>query len=132
MDNLIVHLVECNRAIKGFGGMGTGGVKIGTIKRKCLENSGKRNKFMIPKAYYATQEGASFLRSQHWAKSQRDENPIQRTGSSTDARNIKLYWDNIKYKLTIPLDEYTNFSNINVEPGYNKFQVYFQEAELGS
>ena len=41
-----------------------------------------------------------------------------------------MYWNKRKYELTIPLYESSNFSNINVAPGYNKLQVYYHHTEL--
>lgn len=48
-----------------------------------------------------------------------------------DTREVKFYWNQHKYELKIPLEKSTNVSNINVTPGYNKFQVYCQQRELG-
>ena len=52
MDDFIDPLVECNQAIKLFGGTETGGVNIGTIRWEWLNNTGKRHKLLIPKSYY--------------------------------------------------------------------------------
>ena len=66
MDEFIRPLVEYNRAIKGFLGTSTGGVKIGTIRWEWLYNTGKRHKLLIPKSYYFPQGGELLLISQYW------------------------------------------------------------------
>ena len=82
------------------------------------------HRFLIPKSYYVPQGGERLLRPQHCAQSQKDENPIQVTGSTTDAKKVVMYWYQFKYGLPAPLDQLTNISNINVAPGYRKFKIY--------
>ena len=89
-----------------------------------LGNTGKRSKFQIPKSYCVPQSGARLLIPQYLAQAQKDKNPIQEIGRTIDAIEVRMYWDLHKYELTTPLEKSTNVSNINVVPGYSKFEMY--------
>jgi hypothetical protein len=123
-------LVESHRAIKGFGGSRTTGIKIGTISWKWLDDDGKEFKFLIPKSFYVPGGGARLLSPQHWARTHKDEKPTQGTGSETDARKVTLFWNQRKHKLTIPLGKQDNVATFHLAPGYQKFSAFCAEAEL--
>ena len=57
-----------------------------------VDNNGKRQKFLIPNFYNFPQEESQLLSPQYWAQAQKSENQIQGTGSTTYAREVRLYW----------------------------------------
>ena len=131
MDDFIGPLVECNQPIKGFGGTRPGIVKTRTRRWRWLYNNGKRHKFPISNSYYVPQGGEQIMRPQNWEQAQKYENTIQGTGRTIDTRAVSLYWDHIKYELTIPLYKSNNVYNINTASVYITFKMYCQKAELG-
>ena len=77
---------------------------------------------IIPNSIY-TKEGTSRLLSpQHWAQVVKDNYPIKRgTWCATYENEIILYWDQRKYKRTIPIDpKQSNVASITTAPGYKK------------
>ena len=131
MIDFNVPLVEQNQYIKGYRGTTTKVMNIGMIRWECLYKTGERQKFLIPKSYHVTQGGAQLLSPQHWAQSHKDKKYIQGTGITIHAREVRLYWYQRKYELTILFDQSNNISNIFVAPGSSKFKIYYQKSELG-
>jgi hypothetical protein len=101
-------MIESNRAMKGFGGSRTTGMMIGTLAWRWMDNAGREHKFLIPKSFFVKGGNLRLLSPQHWAQTQKDTEPIQGTGSETDARQVTLFWNQRKNKLTIPLGKSDN------------------------
>ena len=70
------------------------------------------------------------LSPQHWAKTQNDNKPKIGTYSRTCSTNVKLFWQQDKYKLTVPLSEGNNVATLHMSPGYNKYELFCKEAEI--
>jgi hypothetical protein len=52
-------------------------------------------------------------------------------GEDTNYDNYKLYWNNRKYELNIPIGKTDNvFTFPLAAPGYNKFNLFCQRAEI--
>ena len=88
-----------------------------------LDNTGKSCNSLIPKSYYVPQGISQLLISQHWSQALKDYKNNQGTGSTTYANGYRIYWDQRKYELTIPLGQSINVANNTVSPGYIKFKV---------
>ncbi len=111
-------MVESSRAIKGFGGSRTTGIMIGTLAWRWMDDAGQEHKFLIPKSFYVQGGNVRLLSPQHWAQAQKDTKPIQGTGSETDARQVTLFWNQRKNKLTIPLGQSDNVATFISAAGY--------------
>ena len=68
IDDFEGEVVDCNWAIKGFGGTQTTNVKMGTLIWKWLDDDRNKHKFWIPKSYYVPDGKVRLLSPQHWAK----------------------------------------------------------------
>lgn len=119
---------ETDRVIKGFGGTRTTGVKVGTLKWKWHDDEGKLHTFRIPNSYYVPNGEVKLLSPQHWAKEMKDTKPIEGTGEETNSKEITLYWNQRKHKLTIPLAPTNNVATLRLAPGYTKYQAFCAEA----
>ena len=117
-------LVQCRRAIKGFGGTRTGAVYKGTLNWDLEDDQGQRTSFRIPDSYFVPEGGMRLLSPQHW---------IQKLGSRTRAKEITtgkeviLQWGDSQK--TIPLGQHDNVATTSLATGYTKFKVY--AAALG-
>ena len=120
---------QTNRAIKGFGGIKTQGVMVGTIRWEFPDDEGKNHAFEIPNSYYAPTGQCRLLSPQHWAKAIRMKGGGS-AGETTTDRTTTLFWKGGKHKLTIPLDKNTNVATFSTAPGYNKYSLYCQKVEI--
>ena len=123
-------MVESSRAIKGFGGSRTTGIMIGTLAWRWMDDAGQEHKFLIPKSFYVQGGNVRLLSPQHWAQAQKDTKPIQGTGSETDARQVTLFWNQRKNKLTIPLGQRDNVATFLSAAGYQKYSAFMAEADM--
>jgi hypothetical protein len=113
-------MVESNRATKGFGGSRTAGMMTGTLAWRWMDNAGRVHKFLIPKSFHVKGGNVRPLSPQHWAQTQKDTKLIQGTGSETDARQVTLFWNQRKNKLTIPLAKSDNVATFLSAAGCQK------------
>ncbi len=60
----------------------------------------------------------------------RDRNLIKGTGEMTLDYCIELFWNQRKYRLTVPLTKESNVGTFQSVPGYKKYSTYCQEAEI--
>jgi hypothetical protein len=70
------------------------------------------------------------LSPQHWACTQNDKMPIQRTGCETLDSQVTLFWDQRKMKLTIPPGKDDNVATFQLASGYERFSAFCAEAEM--
>jgi hypothetical protein len=123
-------MIESNRAIKGFGGSRTTGIMIGTLAWRWMDNAGREHKFLIPKSFHVKGGNVRLLSPQHWAETQKGTKPIQGTGSETDARQVTLFWNQRKNKLTILLGKSDNVATFLSAAGYQKCSAFLAEADM--
>ena len=70
------------------------------------------------------------LSPQHWAQSKKGGSR-RSANETTDAEKTVLRWgEKGEYKLTIPLDSLKNVATFNLAPGYDKYNLYCQEAQI--
>eukprot|EP00978_Attheya_sp_CCMP212_P032841 scaffold129914_cov59-Attheya_sp.AAC.1 len=131
-EDFIGELRDSGRVIKGFGGTKTTGIKIGTLLWKWCDNEGQEHKFKIPNSFYVPHGGVRLLSPHHWAKAQGDRKPVEGTGETTNSKEVILYWNQHKHKLTIPLSVATNVATFRTAPGYGKFDAFCAEAGFTS
>ncbi len=113
-------------------GQKTTGIKIGTLLWKWCDDEGQVHSFKIPNSFYVPQGGVRLLSPQHWAKAQGDRKPVEGTGETTNSKEVTLYWNQHKHKLTIPLSVATNVATFRTAPGYGKFDAFCAEAGFTS
>eukprot|EP00978_Attheya_sp_CCMP212_P030428 scaffold111925_cov48-Attheya_sp.AAC.1 len=131
-EDFIGELRDSGRVIKGFGGTKNTGIKIGTLLWKWCDNEGQEHKFKIPNSFYIPQGGVRLLSPQHWVKAQGDRKPVEGTGETTNSKEVILYWNQHKHRLTIPLSVATNVATFRTAPGYRKFDAFCAEAGFTS
>ena len=122
-------LIDTNRNIKGFGGTRTSNLKLGTLKWRWEDDKGITHKFLIPNSYYAPSGGVRLLSPQHWARTQKDTKPTVGTGETTTHNQCKLFWNQGKHTLHIPMSKHTNVATIHQAPGFNKFAAFCTEID---
>jgi hypothetical protein len=104
----------------------------GTIVWKWCDNEGKVHRFRIPNSYYVPDGKVRLLSPQHWAKTQA-RSSIQRNkgfGETTTARKTILFWNDRKHQLDVYLDKEHNVATFYMAPGYKKFALFCQKAEI--
>ena len=67
-EDFISPLEDYDRPIKGFGGTRGMNVKRGTLVWDWLDDQGKRNRFIISKAFYVPDDNVWLLSPQYWAQ----------------------------------------------------------------
>jgi hypothetical protein len=95
-----------------------------------MDNAGREHKFLIPKSFCVKGGNVRLLSPQHWAPTQKDTKPIQGTGSETDARQVTLFWNQRKNKLTIPLGKSDNVATFLSAAGCQKHSAFLVEADM--
>ena len=103
----------------------------GTIKWKWLDDLGRTHEFRIPNSYYVPEGGVRLLSPQHWAQEQRRSNkrgPFK-YGCDTSHKESTLYWED-NYKLTVPISTSNNVATFNLAPGFGKFKLFCEKAEI--
>ena len=99
------------------------------VVKKWADDEGKIHTFYIPNSYYAPDGRVMLLRPQHWAKTQKDYKTTPETGKTTLHNSCKLFWNQGKNILHIPMSKGTNVATFFQAPGYDKFAIYCTECE---
>ncbi len=122
--------------IKGFAGSRMTGVKIGTLLWKWLDDQGMEHSFKIPNSYYVPSEGVRLLSPQHWANNQvkGKRKKVAETGtlSQTTSEEVKLFWNDRRSCLTVPLSRGSNVATFYLAPGYDRYNQFCMNAEIDS
>ena len=131
IEDFIGTPVRTKRTIKGFGGAKVSNIMKGTIKWKWCDDYGKIHSFKIPNSYYIPEGGVRLLSPQHWAQEQRKSNRKKGTHFGCDtSHNVSiLYWDK-GHKLTVPIDPSNNVATFILAPGFGKFRLFCEKAEI--
>ena len=116
--------------INGIGG-DIDGTKC-TLSWKIEDDDGEIKTIVLPDSIYAPKSPSKILSPQHWAQVAKDNKPEPKgTWCATYDDAIILYWDQRKFKRTVPLDPgSTNTGCIYTAPGYRAFQAFLEEANL--
>jgi len=128
-DDFVGPLLDCNRAIKGFGGTRTVGIKMGTIRWRWLDDDGKIHTFLIPKSYYVPQGKVRLLSPQHLAQQLKDVKPQEGTRCITESRQITLEWAQRQYKLTVNIGKMDNVATFHLAPGISRYEAFCAEID---
>ena len=131
IEDFIGTPVQTKRTIKGFGGAKVSNIMKGTIKWKWCDDYGKVHSFNIPNSYYIPEGGVRLLSPQHWAQEQRKSNKKKDIpyGCNTTHQTSILYW-NMDHRLTVPIDLSNNVSTFSLVPGFGKFRLFCEKAEI--
>ena len=132
IEDFIGPLEDTNKTIKGFAGARTNNPKTGTLRWQWSDDSGKMHTFEIPNSYYVPACELRLLSPQHWAQTR---TPVDRatTRCITSSVNVYLRWTkgDENYELTLPLNKKgSNVGTLYSHPGYNKYDLFCQEAEI--
>jgi transposase InsO family protein len=124
-------LKECNRRIKGFGGVRQFRVWSTTIKWSIDDDDGRTHLFKIPNSFYIPDGDVRLFSPQHWAQTRKGVDKRGGAGEVTTAINTTLFWENGKYKRTIPIDrDGNNVATFRLSPGYKNYEKYCGEIGL--
>lgn len=131
IEDFIGNPIPTKRSIKGFGGARVANIMSGTIAWNWCDEMGKVHKFQIPNSYYVPEGGVRLLSPQHWAQEQRKITKSRQSpyGCDTTHNRSTLYWKGGN-KLMVPIDPTNNVSTFNLAPGYNKFKLFCEKAEI--
>lgn len=130
-SNIPGDVVECKRAIKGFGGTQTFNIWSGTIHWKWDDDNGVTHTMIIPNSYYVPNGQLRLLSPQHWAQQRTGNDKRGGAGERMDATEVILYWNNKQNTKTVPLDVTgNNVATFNLAAGYDNFHAYCAEAGL--
>jgi len=91
--------------IKGYNGLSTKPLQIGTVKWPIRDDKGKIHQFILPNTYYAPDAETRLFSLQHWE--QKIINGRQ-TNCVTYHDAIVLQWENGRFTKTIPLSQHPN------------------------
>ncbi len=120
-------LRDTNKIVKGFGGITTSSVKIGTLKWSWLDDEGKEWTHYIPNSYYSPAGGVRLLSPQHFAQQTKD---LTGTGTKTNGTHIILHWNKHQATLTVPLSPIDNVATFHMAPGFRQYALYCQTATM--
>ena len=131
-EDFVGPLKETGAYVKGFGGVKTHGVAIGTLRWSLQADDGTVTTFDIPGSYYIPQGGVRLLSPQHLVKICNDHKPSPRgTWMENHDDCCVLWWDQRRHAMTIPVDQATNVFTFRTAPGYTRFDKFTAEtAEL--
>ena len=128
ISDFVGPMRDCNKVVKGFGGSRTSNVKMGTLKWSWDDDKGVKSTHLIPNSYYSKVGGVRLLSPQHFAQESQKED--QSAGSRTSAREISLLWGNGSVK-TVPLDRKSNVATFHLSSGYDRFNAFCMQADIG-
>ena len=119
-----------NVSIHGIGGVVRNNME-GTVEWQIEDDDGKKHTIQIPNTIYSPQANCRILSLQHWSQTAKDHSPNPRgTWAGTYHDCIEMWWDQCKYKRTVPLDpNEANVGTIKTAPGYQRYHVF--AAEVG-
>ena len=118
------------RRIKGFGGEHVAVVGEGTVEWKIEDDDGKTHRIKIKNTQYVPKASLCLLSPQHWAQQANDHYPKpDGTWCADKSKHCILYWNQEKYKRTIPWDPNTNTARIRSAPGSNSYRIFVAACE---
>ena len=132
IDDFIDIPIESKRTIKGFGGARVSNIMKGTIRWDWSDDRGRKHRFVIPNLYYVHSGGVRLLSPQHWAQTQIRNKSVNKDQIGCDTkydRNI-LYWNDRKDTLRVPISSSNNVATFYLAPGYEKFELFCQQANI--
>lgn len=116
--------------IRGLTGIAEGAM-VGTIKWQIEDDDGKVHTIILPDSLYMKNATSRLLSPQHWAQTARDNKPKpEGTWCATTSKEVILYWDQCRYKRTIPLDRKgTNVGTIRTAPGFESYNAFCEQID---
>ena len=126
VEDFVGEMTETKRKIKGFGGVLSPDIKVGTILWRWEDDKGQEHKFLIPGSLYVQSGGCRLLSPQHWAQTRpKHQQPAQEV---TTDKSVTLQWGEESYTMTTALGMRDNVASFQMAPGYKNFEALCQEA----
>jgi len=132
MTNSLNDFVEppkrINVPIGGIGGPVQATHK-GTLRWTFDDDQGRPHTFLIPNSYYTPDTPYRLLSPQHWAREANDHYP-QRHGTfcTTLDDHIELFWQQRRYRRTIPLHPVSRVGTIYTSANFSNAHQFFSAA----
>ena len=132
-SDFVGDVVPSRRVIKGFGGARTFNVWTGTIKWSWEDDQGMTHRMLIPNSYYVPDGQLRLLSPQHWVqKGRTGKDKLNGAGKTTTAIHTTLFWGNCKFTCTVPINRSgDNVATFRMSTGFDKFNIYCTEADMG-
>jgi hypothetical protein len=106
---------------------------VGTLKFKIKDNNGMMHKIKIPNSLYIPELKRCLLSPQHWVQEAKDNYPRPKgTRMSQDDEIYYVYWDQAKYRNSIPYNPLTNVPilyDATLPCAYRAFITTFEAME---
>jgi len=128
IDDFIDVPKPTNRSILGLFGRTNNNME-GTVEWKIEDDDGRTHTIRIPGSLYVPDATSRLLSPQHWSQVAKDRTPNPRgTWSGTYHDCIEMWWDQCRYKRTVPLDpNETNTGTITTAPGFQQYHAFSTE-----
>ena len=98
---------------------------IGTFYFKLMDDEGVVHDIVIPNSLYIPDLPQSLISPFHWAQQAEDHAPIaEGTGCKTNSHSLVLFWNQKKFKRTIPLASTTNTPTFHTSDGNTKYNLF--------
>ena len=100
-EEFVGNLIPSNRKTKGFGGILSPRIQVGTLLWRWNDDQGQEHKFLIHNSLCIPSGKCRLLSPQHWAQTRRGYQ--KHAQDITDAQNVILLWGRSSYKATTTL-----------------------------
>ena len=114
-----------DKGVRGFGNTITPITHMGTISWSIYDDDGCLHDIQLKESYYVPTGTTRLLSPQHWSQQAKDTYPIRYgTWCGTYDDRIICHWNQLKYKITIPLDP--GSSNVGSITSSSGLQLAFE------
>jgi hypothetical protein len=118
-----------NARIKGISGTKVPATYISMVKWTFEDDYGRCHDLILPGTYFSSEVPGWILSLQHWAQTANNNSPRARgTYLATYNDCIELYWNQKKFKKTVPYDPSSNVATMQSAPGFRHFYAYCSEV----
>ena len=99
--------------------------KRGTVAWRFEDDNRVEHRFVIRNVYYVPDAPHRILCPQQWAQQAHDQKPMaEGTGCMTTSKHVVLFWDQRRYRKSIPLDTKLNIGFAKTASGYKRFATF--------
>jgi hypothetical protein len=131
IEDFVGPLQPSSRQLQGIGNA-MGDLQEGTIHWDIEDDDGITHKFIIPNSIYVLGAFSRLLSPQHVAQERKDYKPNRYgTWCATYDDKVVFWWDQEKYKRTVPLDKgSSNVGTFTTAPGFSRFNAFCTECKM--
>jgi GAG-pre-integrase domain len=123
MADFITPPVQVNVKVTGIGGSVVATHK-GTVRWSIEDDNGRRHTWLISDTYFNESTPYRLLSPQHWAQTQQDG---RGTWAATYYDAVEMFWQDNRFRRSIPLSAGSNIALLRSAPGFDKMQAFCME-----